>query len=49
MTPTCQWFALCTRPAAGVAEHPVLDYVPICQPCADNMGVEVLDAEWVID
>jgi hypothetical protein len=30
----CQWFAACTRPAAGFAPHPVLAGVPTCTGCA---------------
>lgn len=42
LTPTqCRWFALCDRPAVGVAGHPILGTVPICQRCADNLELEV--------
>lgn len=42
---TCEWFALCDRPAVGVAEHPVLQYVPICERCAIRFGIEVVTLE----
>lgn len=45
----CQWFARCTREAAGVVEHPVLGHVPCCQECADSLDMTVLPAEWVLD
>jgi hypothetical protein len=38
---TCEWFALCDRPAAGVVHHPVLSPVPTCQRCADRLGLEL--------
>ncbi len=38
----CAWFAGCTRPAPWCAEHPVLGPVPICQECADRMGITEL-------
>src|SRR4051812_39144668 len=41
MTKTCEWFALCTREAVGTAPHPVLGDVPVCMPCANNMGLVV--------
>ena len=34
----CQWFALCTNPAAGTVAHPILGSVPTCQRCADKAG-----------
>lgn len=42
----CAYFLNCTREAAGVTTHPVLDYVPTCQPCADRFGLEVIPAVW---
>lgn len=30
---TCEWFALCDRPAVAVLEHPVLQLVPVCERC----------------
>lgn len=40
-TPTCRWFALCTRPSAGTVRHPVLGDVPTCQRCADRLGLDL--------
>ena len=37
-TTTCEWFALCTKPAAGTVAHPILGDVPICERCAERMG-----------
>lgn len=48
ITPTCQYFALCENDAAGVTEHPVLEYVPTCQRCADMFGLEVIPATWEV-
>lgn len=39
--PFCQWFALCTRPAAGTVQHPALGAVPTCRECADRFELEV--------
>ena len=36
----CEWFAMCDHEAIGVVSHPVLGDVPICQRCADNMGLD---------
>lgn len=36
-TQTCEWFALCDKPAAGNVAHPILGSVPTCQRCADRM------------
>lgn len=30
---TCQWFALCGRPATGTVHHPILGDVPTCDRC----------------
>jgi len=35
----CEWFAMCTNEAAGLAPHPVLTAVPICGSCASKMGL----------
>lgn len=32
----CEWFALCTREAAGTVYHPVLGDVPTCDRCRDK-------------
>lgn len=40
---TCAWYALCDRPAEWVTRGPVgdgaFDMVPICQRCADKLGI----------
>jgi hypothetical protein len=42
----CAWFALCDRPAEWVTRGPIGDglfgEVPICQRCADKMGITEL-------
>lgn len=43
----CQWFALCENEAAGAGAHPILEYVPTCQQCADRFGMELLEMEVV--
>ena len=35
----CQWFARCTNPPTGLVSHPVLEFVPTCQRCADKLGL----------
>ena len=40
-TITCQWFAMCDHDAVGTTKHPVLGDVPICERCADKLGLEV--------
>lgn len=35
---TCSWFAVCSRPAEGLLEHPALGAVPICGPCRAVVG-----------
>jgi hypothetical protein len=35
---TCEWFAMCDRPAAGTVTHPILGEVPTCEPCAQRFG-----------
>lgn len=40
----CEWFALCTRPAAGDVGHPILGPVPTCAECATRLGL-VFEAE----
>lgn len=37
----CEWFATCTRPAAGTSPHPILGDVLICQVCADTHSLVV--------
>lgn len=39
---TCEWFARCGNPAAGLVHHPVLGYVPTCQRCTDKLGLALL-------
>jgi len=39
--PTCEWFARCDRPAAGVVDHPMLGDVPCCTPCAEKLGLNL--------
>ena len=43
----CEWFALCDNEAVGAAKHPILEYVPICQRCADKFDLEVFEVEVV--
>ena len=38
----CEWFALCSRPAAGDAPHPVLGMVPVCAECAGRFDLPVI-------
>lgn len=33
---TCEWFALCTRPARWLVAHPVLGEVPTCEQCVEQ-------------
>lgn len=35
----CMWYALCTNPAEGTVEHPILDPVPTCRRCATRHGL----------
>lgn len=39
----CQWFAMCDNEAVGVSRGPVgngeFAMVPICQRCADRVGI----------
>jgi hypothetical protein len=39
----CAWFALCDRPAEWVSRGPVgggeFGMMPICQRCADKLGI----------
>lgn len=49
VTVLCGWYVLCDRPAAGVVRHPVLEWLPVCQRCADSHGLELVPAEWVAD
>lgn len=36
----CTMFALCGNDATLLIPHPVLDYVPSCQRCADHLGYD---------
>lgn len=40
MTTICQWFLMCLNPAVGTVNHPILGDVPICDRCADVVGIE---------
>lgn len=42
----CAWFALCDNEATGVVEHPVLEYVPTCQRCADKADLVLIPASF---
>lgn len=42
--PTCEWFAGCDRPAAGVVAHRVLGNVAVCQRCADRHDLDLKPA-----
>lgn len=35
----CDWFLLCNNPPTGTVRHPILGSVPICQGCADRLGL----------
>lgn len=35
----CEWFLLCTNPAAGFVEHPTLGPVPTCTRCATRFDL----------
>lgn len=35
----CQWFALCTNEAVGCVTHSILGDVPICERCAEKVGL----------
>lgn len=35
----CEWFALCTNPAAGMVAHPILGEVPTCERCAKMLDL----------
>lgn len=39
--PTCEWFALCDRPADGTVKHPILGNVPCCKRCADKLDLNL--------
>lgn len=39
---TCEWFALCSRPAVGDAPHPVLGMVPVCADCANRFDLPLI-------
>jgi hypothetical protein len=37
----CEWFATCDHAAVGTTPHPVLGDLPVCQRCADKLGLDV--------
>ncbi len=43
----CQWFALCTNPAALTMPHPILGSVPICDRCASRSELAARRADAV--
>lgn len=43
----CQYSVACSRTAAGVITHPILEYVPCCMHCAEFVGQELIAAEFV--
>jgi hypothetical protein len=49
----CSWFALCDKPAEWVTRGPVgdgeFDMAPICQRCADKVGITELFAYTIED
>lgn len=45
----CTYFALCDHEAVGVTEVGVLGYVPICQRCADKLGITPSPAEFQLE
>lgn len=46
---TCEMFALCANDATGVVAHPILEYVPSCQRCADRLDGILIPAEFTLD
>ena len=45
----CTYFALCDHEAVGVTEVGILGYVPVCQRCADKLGITPIRAEFTLD
>lgn len=45
----CAYFALCDRPATGLAPLGILDPVPICAPCAEKLGLAPIPAVFTIE
>lgn len=41
----CDWFVACSKPAAGIVNHPALSWVPCCADDADRLGLDLHDAE----
>lgn len=41
----CEYYALCTKLADGVVEHPILGSVPTCRRCADKHDLTLLPRE----
>lgn len=35
----CEYFYDCSRPAAGLVNHPILGFVRACQTCASIVGL----------
>lgn len=33
----CQWFALCDNEAMAIVAHPILEQVPACERCIQNL------------
>lgn len=40
MDTVCEWFLMCLNPAVGTVKHPILGNVPICDRCADTVGMD---------
>lgn len=38
---SCEWFARCTRPAAGTVTHPIMGEVPCCKECAEALDLDL--------
>lgn len=40
----CEWFARCTRTAAGFVAHPIIGPVPTCAECAAKLDLTFMAA-----
>jgi len=52
LTPNCALFALCENLAEGAVDTGLFvlgteGWVPACQRCADRLGYELVEVEWV--
>lgn len=44
----CSVFLLCNNPAVGTIRHPILDYVPSCERCANKLGHDIIPTEFEV-